>query len=106
MKISLKLLLSASIGFSGFGSVIPLATAMPVSGLNPALAAAAESAKGVENIRWNCGPYGGCRRAYGWPHYGWGPGYAYWGPRFWWGPPTAYEWRTYGLGAYRFRYYW
>jgi len=66
------------IGLGDLGSTAAAASAMPLSGLDPALATAADTTKAVENIRWICGPYGGCQWAPGWRRYGWwGPGYGY-----------------------------
>jgi hypothetical protein len=74
------------IGLGRLGSTAASASAMPLSGLDPALATAADTTKAVENIRWICGPYGGFQWVPGWRRYGWwGPGYGYRGP--WrWGP--------------------
>ena len=113
MKTNMKLVMAAGIGFWGLGSVTSPAAAMPLSGLDPALAATADSAKNLENVHWNCGPYGGCRRVPGWRrhgwwrhHHGWGPAYA-WGPGwnrgYGWGPGYAY----WGWGGpWGQRYYW
>jgi hypothetical protein len=61
-------------------------TASHLSGLDLALATAADTTKAVENIRWICGSYGGCQWVPGWRRYGGGgPSYGYKGP--WrWGP--------------------
>jgi hypothetical protein len=70
MKTSLKLMLIAGIGFGGLGEIASSASALPLSGLDPALAPTADAAKSVENIRWICGPYGGCRWVPGWRRFG------------------------------------
>jgi hypothetical protein len=106
MNISLKLILIAGIGLGGLGEAASSGLALPRSGLDPALAPAADAAKGVENIRWICGPYGGCRWVPGWRRYGWWGlryGYGYWGPRHFWGPYGYYGW---GGPYYGHRYYW
>lgn len=103
MKTLAKLVLTTGISFCGLGSIPSAALAMPLSGLSMALATPADDAAAVENVRWICGPYGGCRWVPGWrrhewwgPRYGWGPGY--WGPRRW-----GYD----GLGGpWGHRYYW
>lgn len=54
MKTSLKLILIAGIGLGGLGEAASSASALPLRGLDPAHAPAADAAKGVENIRWIC----------------------------------------------------
>jgi len=70
MKTCLRLALVMGIGLGGLGSTAASASAMPLSGLDPALATAADTTKAVENIRWICGPYGGCQWVPGWRRYG------------------------------------
>jgi hypothetical protein len=61
MKTSLKVALGIGIGLGGLGSAASTASAVPLRGLDRAVATVADTAKGVENVRWICGPYGGCR---------------------------------------------
>ena len=72
MKTCLRLALVMGIGLGGLGSTAASASAMPLSGLDPELATAADTTKAVENIRWICGPYGGCQWVPGWRRYGGG----------------------------------
>ena len=104
MNTSLKLVLAAGIAAGGLATASLSATAMPLSGLDPALASAPEAANGIENIRWVCHPYGGCRRVRGWRH-AWGPRYGYaWGYGNYWG---IRPWGPYGYyGWYGHPYYW
>ncbi|WP_156964553.1 hypothetical protein [Methylocapsa aurea] len=99
MRIFPTLILAAGIGLGGFGLAAPAASAMPMNGLAPAVAMSEDIAQSVENVRWICGPYGGCR---------WVPGWRYWGPRPW-RPYGCYGgWRRhgYGWGGYYHRHYW
>lgn len=92
MKIYRTFVLAAGIGFGGLGLAAPSASAMPMNGLAPAVATAEDVATKVENVRWICGPYGGCR---------WVPGYRYYGGRPW--RPYGYYggWhRRHGWGGY------
>jgi len=88
-KTSLKLIMVASIGFSGIGLAAQPASATPMSGLDPAIATSSNTAKNVESIRWVCGPWR-CHKVPGWWHYGWGPHYGYWRPRPWSGYSYGY----------------
>ncbi|MGO9232807.1 MAG: hypothetical protein ACLP4V_01465 [Methylocella sp.] len=98
MKTCLRLALVMGIGLGGLGSTAAFGSAMPLSGLDPALATAADTTKAVENTRWICGPYGGCQWVPGWRRYGWwGPGYGYRGP---------WRWGTYEGGPNGHRSYW
>jgi hypothetical protein len=95
MRIFPTLILAAGIGLAA-----PAASAMAMNGLAPAVATSEEMAQSVENVRWICGPYGGCR---------WVPGWRHWGPRPW--RPYGYYggWRRegYGWGGYHHhRHYW
>jgi hypothetical protein len=102
MKTNLTLTMAAGIGIGGIALAAQSASAMPMSGLDPAVPAPSDTAKNVESVRWVCGPY---RCHPGWRR-GWGPGYGYWGPgwrRGWWGPSYGY-WRP-GLG-YGYGYGW
>lgn len=102
MKTSLKLVLAAGLGLSGIGLTAASASAMPMSGLDPAIAKPADIATGVEKARWICGPYGGCRWVPGWRY--WGPRYRYWRPYGYWGPR---RWGPYGYyRGWRRPYYW
>jgi hypothetical protein len=116
MKISLKLILAAGIGFGALGFAASPVAAMPMSGLDPALAKPADAAKSVETVRWRCGRYR-CHWAHGWRRrYWWGPGYGYYGPGPWWRygygyspwwPSVGWPWWPYaGLWPYRYGYYW
>jgi hypothetical protein len=73
IKTSFGLAVAASIGLGGLGVAAAPTSAMPLRGLDPALASSAETTGGVEAIRWICGPYGGCRWVPGRRRYGWGP---------------------------------
>jgi hypothetical protein len=105
MKISLKVMMAAAIGVGGLGLAAKPASAMPVSGLNPALATQADSAQGIESVRWVCDPYGGCQRVRHWRRYGygWGPGYGLYGPGPWW--PYGYAYPCPWPGPYGWGYY-
>jgi hypothetical protein len=108
MKSSLKVILAAGIGFGALGLAAKSVSAMPMSGLDPALAAPADTAKSVEAVRWICGPYR-CRRAPGWRRrYWWGPGYGFYGPGPWWRYRYGYYpwWPHMGWSPYRYGYYW
>jgi len=97
MKIHRTMLLAAGVGLAGLGLAAP-ASAMPMNGLAPAIATSEEAAPSVENVRWICGPYGGCRWAPGYRYYGWRPWrhYGYYG-----------GWhRRYGWGGWHHRHYW
>jgi hypothetical protein len=77
---NLKLVMVASIGFSGIGLAGQPASATPMSGLDPAIATSLDTAKNVERIRWICGPWR-CHWVPGWRRYGWDPdSYSYWRP--------------------------
>ena len=78
MSKGLKLALASGVVALGLGSLA--ASAMPMNGLAPAVAARSDTAQNVENVRWYCGYYG-CH---------WAPGY-----RHWW-----------GYRPWRHRYYW
>ncbi len=109
MKTSLKLILAAGIGFGALGLATNSAPAMPMGGLDPALAKPADAAKGVEKLRLVCGPSYSCRRARHWGRrYWWGPGYGYWGPAPWWRWGYGYYpwWPTVGFWPYYYGYYW
>jgi hypothetical protein len=108
MKTSVKLILAAGIGFGTLGLAASSASAMPMSGLDPALAKPADAAKSVEAVRWRCGPYG-CHWRHGWRRrYWWGPGYGFWGPGPWWRWGFGYYpwWPTVGFWPYYYGYYW
>lgn len=92
MRTSLKLMIAAATGFGGTSLAAQPVSAMPMSGLDPALATASDEAKNVENARWICGPWG-CRWVPGWRPW-WGPG-PYWGSR------GRYGW---GYGPWHRRY--
>jgi hypothetical protein len=101
MSKSLKLVLAADIGFSALGLGGKPASAMPMSGLDPALATTADLTKNLQPIRWYCGPYR-CQWGPGWHRrYWWGPGYGFYGPGPWWRYGYGYRpwWPRYG-------YYW
>ncbi|HYP58768.1 MAG TPA: hypothetical protein VEQ35_10880 [Beijerinckia sp.] len=93
MKTRLKAALAAAIGLGSLGLGALSASAMPMGGLDPAMVTTADARPKVENVRWVCGPYGYCR---------WAPGYGHWGPH-----PWAGGWhRHYGWGGYGYRHYW
>jgi len=100
MKTSLKFIVAAGIGFGGVGLAASSVSAMPMSGLDPAVATPSDTAKNFESVRWVCGPYGGCRWVAGWRRHWWGYG---------WGPGSGYgyyhPWRHYGWGPYTYRGY-
>lgn len=97
MNRSLKLVLAAGLGLSGIGLAATSVAAMPMSGLDPAVAKPADIATGVENVRWICGPYGGCR---------WVPGWRYWGPHRYWRPYGYWGPRRWGYYGWHRPYYW
>jgi hypothetical protein len=98
MKTGVRLVLAAALSLGGVGLAGESASALPMSGLAPALVKAGGAAAPVEDVRRICGPYGGCR---------WAPGWRYWGPPRPWGPYGFYRpWRRhYGWGGY-YRHYW
>jgi hypothetical protein len=106
---SFKLVLAAGMGLGALGLGGKSAPAMPMSGLDPALATPADLTKNVEPVRWVCGPYR-CHRVHGWHRrYWWGPGYGFYGPGPWWRYGYGYHpwWRLrYWWPPYRYGYYW
>jgi hypothetical protein len=74
MKTALKLITAAGIAFGSLG----VASAMPMSGLDPAVATAADTIH-ADNVRWVCPPYRRCfwvggpyyGRPWGWHRWGW-----------------------------------
>ncbi len=90
MKTSTKFVFAAAMGLASL-TLADSASALPMSGLNPALVAADKTADGaVQDVRWVCRPWG-----------------CHWAPNFW-GPRWGYyhPWhRHYGWGWHR-RYYW
>jgi hypothetical protein len=109
MRKSLQLALAAGVGFGAMGLIS--ASAMPMSGLDPAVATPADLTKNVEPVRWVCGPYR-CHRVHGWHRrYWWGPGYGFYGPGPWWRHGYGYYgyypwWPHAGYWPYRYGYYW
>ncbi len=73
MNTKVKLALAASLMLGGAGLFASSASAMPVSGLNKAVATTTDAQKSVEDVRWVCGPWG-CRHYWG----GGGWGYHRW----------------------------
>lgn len=82
MKINRTLFLAAWLGLGGIGFLASSASALPMYGMDPALAVPTEAGQGVENARWICGPYGGCRWVRGWRY--WRPYYGYYYRPWWW----------------------
>jgi len=78
MNMGVKTALAAAAVLVTAGLGASTASAMPVAGLDTAVAASAGAQ--VDNVRWVCGPFG-CHWA---PNrYYWGPRYhRYYGPRF------------------------
>jgi hypothetical protein len=70
MKIHLKLALATGLTLAGFGFAASSASAMPISGIDPAVVTSSDIAQGVQDVAWVCGPWG-CH---------WRPN-RYWGPR-------------------------
>ena len=101
MKSSLRLLIAAGTGFATLGINAKPAAALPVSGLDMAFAASADSAKSVEPAR--CGPH----RCH-WRRYWWGPGYGFYGPLPWWRYHFGYYpwWPHMGWAPWYYGYYW
>ncbi len=107
MNKSPKRILAVSAGFGALGLAASSAAAMPMSGLDPLLAAPANSAANVESVRWICTP-DHCHWAAGWRRYWWGPGYWSWGPGPWWRYRYGYYpwWPQAGWSPYSYGYYW
>jgi len=86
MTISLKsaVLAATLLGASALG--VGAASAMPATGLDPAVAGASDLAPLVQDVRWVCGPFGRCRWA---PNYWAGP--RVYGPRRFYGGPRFYR---------------
>jgi hypothetical protein len=89
MKASLKYALATGLTLTGIGFAASSASALPMSGLDPAVATSADVAQGVQDVRWVCGPWGchwapnywgyGWRRPWGWHGgYGWHRGWRRW----------------------------
>jgi hypothetical protein len=101
VKTSLKLAMAAGIGIGAIGLAVHSASAMPMSGVGPAVATSPDTAKNAESVRWVCGPY----RCHWAP--GWGPGYGYWAPGLGYGYGYYHPWRPhsgwYGGGPYGYR---
>jgi hypothetical protein len=94
MKIIAMLLLAVGLGLGGLGFGASSASAMPMNGLVPAPLAQTDAGSGVENVRWICGPYGGCRWVPGWGYWRrpyWRPYYGYYRP-WWWRRRYYYYW--------------
>jgi hypothetical protein len=106
MKLTLKLILAAGVGSGAVGLAASPVTAMPASGLDPALAAPVDSAKSVETVRLICRRR--CHWVPGWRRYWWGPGYGYYGPGPWWRYRYGYYpwWPYAGWSPYLYGYYW
>jgi hypothetical protein len=93
MKSSLRFALAGSVVLGGIGVAGTAVSAMPLQGLDPAIATPADQ-QAVQNVGWVCGPYHHCHwvRPYyrpwgyygGWRGYGWrGYGYHHYGWRHW-----------------------
>jgi hypothetical protein len=87
MKTSLKLALATGLSIAGIGFAASSASALPMSGIDPAIATPSDVAQGVQDVRWVCGPWG-CHWAPGWGYYGgwhrpWGYGYRGYGWHRW-----------------------
>jgi len=81
MKVILKLGLAAGLTLSAAGLAASSASAMPMNGLDPAVATTSDLAQNhVEAVRWVCGPWG-----------------CHWRPNYW-GPRPYYGYRRYGYG--------
>lgn len=115
MKTHRKLVMAAGIGFFGLGAAALPASAMPLSGLDPALATAADRSESFQAVRWICDSYGDCQEVPGWRHHGWRRHHHGWGPAYTWGPPSkwggGYGWGPgYAIwgwgGPWGQRYYW
>jgi hypothetical protein len=105
MKTSLKLILAVGIGSGTLGLEKNCATAMPMSGLDPALASPAYVANSVGTVRWVCRH---CHWVPGGRRYWWGPGYEFYGPGPWWRWGYGYYpwWPRVGYWPYYYGYYW
>jgi hypothetical protein len=70
-----------------FPAISTPAAALPLAGLDPAIARDAGPAGQIEQARWVCGPY----RCWWRPNYYYGPGYGYgYGPRWGYGRRWGY----------------
>jgi hypothetical protein len=99
MKTGLKLALAAGIGLGALGLGGKSVSALPITGLDPALATPADIAKRVNHVR----------RVHSWHRRYWwcGPGYGFYSPGPWWRYSYGYyPWRTMGgYWPYRYGYY-
>jgi len=85
MKIIAKMGLAAGLALAAAGLTASSASAMPMNGLDPAVATTSDlAANNTESVAYVCGPWG-CR---------WRPNY--WGPR-----PYGYGYRRFGGYGYR-----
>lgn len=85
MNAKIKVALVAGLALGGLGFAAESASAMPMQGLDGAVAHQSDVQQGVQNVRYICG-YWGCRWVPGpyWGGYGYGYGYRpYWGYRRW-----------------------
>ncbi len=87
MKTSLNIALATGLTLAGIGFAASSASAMPMSGLDPAVATSSDVAQNVDKVWW-CGYYG-CHRGWRYWHrpYGWG----YWHRPYGW--YRGYGWR-------------
>jgi hypothetical protein len=75
MNTKLKLALAAGIALGGAGLLTGSASAMPMSGLDKAIATTVDTQSNVQEAAWICRPWG-CHWVPGWRYWG-GPGYGY-----------------------------
>jgi hypothetical protein len=78
MNMKVKLALAASIALGGASLLANTASAMPMSGLDKAVATVSVAQDNVQDAAWICRPWG-CR----WVP-GWGYGYGGWGYGYGW----------------------
>ncbi len=64
MNRTIKMALVAGLGLAGLGFAAETASAAPMTGLDNAVAHQSDLQKGVQNVRYFCGPWG-CRWAPG-----------------------------------------
>jgi hypothetical protein len=91
--MKLKFVLAGAVALGGLCALGDSASAMP-QGLDPGIATSADLQHGIQDARWVCGYWGGCRWV-PWGYYWgrpWGPYRgAYWGGH--WGPRWGWGWR-------------
>jgi hypothetical protein len=91
MKTSLKWALAAGLTMAGIGYSASSASALPISGLDPAIATSSDVAQNVDKVWW-CGYYG-CHRGWGYRRWGyWHRPYYRWHRWGYWHRPYWHRW--------------